>query len=194
MEADDLFHIAAWQWANGTTFCAFTQPYSAALRDLVSVVKDRIPVRDRMWLQPLKVWMVKPQYEQLVREAALKFAVPRCSTCWPGGVCRRWDNVHFSAVGTKIGGLASKMKAPPPQDPSEQQRPMPPMPPRDDVVQAMVLLGVGPGATEDDVRSAARKMAFIAHPDHGGSNERMVKVNTSRDLLLNIVEEKGRLP
>ena len=193
MGADDLFHIAAWQWANGTTFCAFTQAYSAALKDLVSVVKDRVPMSDRMWLNPIKAWMVKPQYEAVIREAVLKFGVPRCAVCWPGGICKRWDNVHFAAAGTKMGGLAAKMQAPP-QPPPSEQRPMPPMPPRDNVVQAMVLLGVGPGSTSEDVKSAARKMALTAHPDHGGSNERMVMINTSRDLLLEVIEEKGRLP
>lgn len=46
-------------------------------------------------------------------------------------------------------------------------------------------LGVERGASEDEIRKAARRAASRAHPDReGGSDERMQAVNKARDVLL----------
>jgi DnaJ-domain-containing protein 1 len=38
-------------------------------------------------------------------------------------------------------------------------------------------LGVRPGATREEIRSAYRRLATLHHPDHGGSVERMREIN-----------------
>lgn len=46
-------------------------------------------------------------------------------------------------------------------------------------------LGIGPNATPDEIRMAARKAASAAHPDREcGSHEKMQAVNVARDVLL----------
>ncbi len=45
------------------------------------------------------------------------------------------------------------------------------------------ILGVEPNATKDEVKRAFKKKAWKAHPDHGGSNEEMMKVNASYEAI-----------
>lgn len=46
------------------------------------------------------------------------------------------------------------------------------------------VLGLKPGASHDEIRAAYREKARLAHPDQGGSNEQMARLNTARDELL----------
>ena len=46
------------------------------------------------------------------------------------------------------------------------------------------VLGVGPGAGADEIRSAYRNAAKRAHPDMGGSSEAFQRVRTAADVLL----------
>src|SRR5262249_37788104 len=46
------------------------------------------------------------------------------------------------------------------------------------------VLGVTPGATADEIRSAFRTELLKTHPDHGGSVEATRKLIEARDLLL----------
>ena len=41
------------------------------------------------------------------------------------------------------------------------------------------VLGVSPGATEDEVREAYVKLARQHHPDNGGSDEQMTIINAA---------------
>ncbi|BDI20955.1 hypothetical protein ANSO36C_67570 (plasmid) [Nostoc cf. commune SO-36] len=41
------------------------------------------------------------------------------------------------------------------------------------------VLGVSPGATEDEVREAYRKLARQHHPDNGGSADQMAAINAA---------------
>lgn len=50
--------------------------------------------------------------------------------------------------------------------------------------EAAALLGVSPGATEDEIRRAARLAAFRVHPDRGGSDEQVARVLRARAVLL----------
>ncbi len=45
------------------------------------------------------------------------------------------------------------------------------------------ILGVEPNATKDEVKRAFKKKAWKAHPDHGGSNEDMMKVNAAFEAI-----------
>lgn len=46
------------------------------------------------------------------------------------------------------------------------------------------LLGVAPTASRDDINTAYRRLASEAHPDKGGSAERMAEINKARDEAL----------
>ena len=46
------------------------------------------------------------------------------------------------------------------------------------------LLGVGEGATLDEIRDAHRRLIARVHPDAGGSAELAHRVNAARDTLL----------
>ncbi len=50
--------------------------------------------------------------------------------------------------------------------------------------EARVLLGVGPGATHDEVRAAFRRRVAAAHPDTGGRAEELQRLIEARDTLL----------
>jgi len=45
------------------------------------------------------------------------------------------------------------------------------------------ILGVDPNATKDEVKQAFKKKAWKAHPDHGGTNEDMMKVNAAFEAI-----------
>jgi len=45
------------------------------------------------------------------------------------------------------------------------------------------ILGVKADATKDEVKRAYKKKAGKAHPDHGGSNSEMMKVNAAFEAI-----------
>ncbi len=52
-----------------------------------------------------------------------------------------------------------------------------------DDMNPFVILGVKPGASRDEVEAAYKRKARECHPDHGGSNEDMVKVNVAYEAM-----------
>lgn len=50
--------------------------------------------------------------------------------------------------------------------------------------EARALLGVGEGASVEDIRAAHRRLIAKVHPDAGGSAGLATRVNAARDALI----------
>jgi curved DNA-binding protein CbpA len=50
--------------------------------------------------------------------------------------------------------------------------------------EAYAVLGLKPGASDDEIKAAHRELMKGVHPDHGGSEFLAAKINQARDQLL----------
>lgn len=55
-----------------------------------------------------------------------------------------------------------------------------------DRAEAYQILGLQPGASREDIRSAYRRLIQRVHPDHGGSSYLATRLNQARDILLGL--------
>jgi len=62
----------------------------------------------------------------------------------------------------------------------------PPRGPRTDMTreEALAVLGLGDGASDEDIRAAHRRLIQRMHPDVGGSADLAARINRAKDVLL----------
>jgi hypothetical protein len=53
-----------------------------------------------------------------------------------------------------------------------------------ELVEARDILGVGPGATREEIQAAYARLIRAVHPDAGGSSGLAARLNAARDVLL----------
>jgi hypothetical protein len=81
-----------------------------------------------------------------------------------------WRQRAADAAG--VGG--PQAEAPPPRGPRTDMS----------VDEAYAILGLKPGATPEEIRTAHRKLMLLNHPDRGGSDWLAAKINRARQVLL----------
>ncbi len=61
-------------------------------------------------------------------------------------------------------------------------------------IDPFAVLGLSPGATPEQVRSARRRLAAEFHPDHGGDAARMGEINAAFDAVIGLLAHRPQTP
>src|ERR1700749_552219 len=100
------------------------------------------------------------------------------------GVTERWLPAVF--LGGVVWALLQGVRLWPagkPDEPMEAPRQQP-SPGKMSRAEALRVLGLQEGASDDDIRAAHRKLILQTHPDKGGSDYLPSKINEAKDVLL----------
>jgi hypothetical protein len=89
---------------------------------------------------------------------------------------RRW-NQGRAGIGSGFGGTGTAGTSGPPPPPPRQSSAM-------GRAEAYEVLGLKPGASDEAIHSAHRRLMRMAHPDTGGSDWLASRINQARDVLL----------
>ena len=86
-----------------------------------------------------------------------------------------------------------RRRRPPPLPPTPPREARPPTPPPapPQVESFYEVLGVERNASDRDLRTAYRRLALEHHPDQGGCEETMARLNHARDVLCDPVSRRG---
>ena len=184
-----MTHLTRWRRPDGSIcLAAYTAQHShPSMRQTFEFELNRKGIKWK-WEAATHVWLVDLNRAAALRDILTVCFVPyeaQCGPCWAGGTCATWTKINkiASEQPFKFGCVEAfwKEPAPPPPPP----RPKPPRPRAAALPQdPFTLLGVMPGASAEEIKKAARKQAFDAHPDRGGSAEKMMAILAARDELL----------
>jgi hypothetical protein len=94
-----------------------------------------------------------------------------CWTIYTGG--RALPRDWMDAAGPRAEEEEQEQAPPPRRDRATMSR-----------AEALKVLGLSEGASEDDIRAAHRRLILQNHPDKGGSDYLASKVNEAKDVLL----------
>ncbi|HEY4266053.1 MAG TPA: DnaJ domain-containing protein [Micropepsaceae bacterium] len=81
-----------------------------------------------------------------------------------------WQRTAYGAGGP--GGSQNRSRSSPPQTGAMSR------------VEALKVLGLEEGASEQDIRAAHRRLILQTHPDKGGTSYLAAKINEAKDVLL----------
>ena len=98
------------------------------------------------------------------------------------GATERWAPAIFLAgvAWSLMTGIRLWPGGRPEHQPPPRERPTSTM----SRAEALKVLGLQEGASEDDIRAAHRKLIISNHPDKGGSDYLASKINEAKDILL----------
>lgn len=143
---------------------AIKTPY---IPEFVECLKATIPGKNRRWDPDDKVWIV----ERVCEDELFSLVSDHY------GDEPEWDeNV---APGYEAPAPGKPKTSPPADPPSEGKFP---------AEMAWSVLGLVPAVDPDVAKSAYRILSRKFHPDHGGSNEKMARLNTAWEIIKKVID------
>jgi hypothetical protein len=170
---------------------------------LVAELKLKVPPEGRKWDPDSRRWLIDPQYGKAVaqlveKHLGLKIAVPNGSTVATVetralkleylGQCKIRDNGEASAFGWANGGWNVIVPEPVLQSYFEATPTRP-----DEKPTLYATLAVKQGATDDEIKSAYRRLARQWHPDvchEDGASEVFKTIQAAYEVLRDTIKRK----